>query len=255
MTFIDSHTHLFDIKFDEDRQMVVQRALEAGVERLYLPNIDVHTVDAMLSMVKKWPENCFPMLGLHPCSVGADYKDQLNSLYDLIDEGNYFAIGETGLDFYWDTTYKKEQIAAFEEQIDWAIDKKLPIVIHTRNSIPEGIEKIKEKQKGNLTGVFHCFSGTVEEAGQIVELGFYIGIGGVATFKNGGLEPVLKAIPLESLLLETDSPYLAPTPHRGKRNESAYIPLIAQKIADVKEISIEEVEIVTTENALNLFGK
>lgn len=255
MTFIDSHTHLFDISFNHDREAMLDRALEAGVTRMYLPNIDAETTESLFTVTSKWPEICFPMLGLHPCSVKEDYQEQLESLRILADKHPVKAIGEIGLDFYWDLTFKEEQIAAFRQQIDWALGMDLPIAIHTRNSIPEGIQIVKEKQKGHLTGVFHCFSGTLEQAQQIIDLGFYLGIGGVATFKNGGLEPLLKQLDLSRILLETDAPYLAPVPYRGKRNESAYIPLIAQKIAAIKEISIEEVAEKTTDNALKLFEK
>lgn len=255
MTFIDSHTHLFDTQFDEDRQVMIQRAIDAGVERMYLPNIDVATVKPMLSMVQKWPNHCFPMLGLHPCSVKADFQSELNKLQQLLPQYSFSAIGEIGLDFYWDTTFKEQQLKAFEIQIDWALTADLPIVIHTRNSIKEGIEMAASRQNGNLKGVFHCFNGTVEEAKYIVNLGFYLGIGGVATFKNGGLAPVLKEIDLSHILLETDAPYLSPVPFRGKRNESAYLPLIAQKIADIKEVMLEKVAAQTTENALKLFTK
>lgn len=255
MSFIDSHTHLFAEAFDEDRDAVVERAIAAGVEKMYLPNIDVDTVSAMLQMVEQWPANCFPMIGLHPCSVKADFQVQLETLETYLRQQSFSAIGEVGLDFYWDTTFKQEQLLAFGQQIDWALAEDLPVVIHTRNSIDEGISMIEEKQNGALRGVFHCFSGSIEQAKKIIDLGFYIGIGGVATFKNGGLTPVLNDINLKHILLETDSPYLAPVPYRGKRNESSYIQLIAQKIADIKETTIEEVAAITTQNADNLFEK
>lgn len=253
MKFVDSHTHLFAEEFDKDRDAIIARALAAGVDKMYLPNIDVDTVPGMLQMAEKWPANCFPMIGLHPCSVKADFQSQLDKLAAYFQQQHFWAIGEVGLDFYWDTTFKQEQVLAFGQQIDWAITKDLPVVIHTRNSIDEGIALIEKKQNGALRGVFHCFSGSIEQAQKIIALGFYIGIGGVATFKNGGLAPVLKEIDLKHVLLETDSPYLAPVPHRGKRNESSYIPIIAQKIADIKEIAIERVAEMTTQNAADLF--
>jgi len=253
MTFIDSHTHLFAEEFDDDRDAVVARALAAGVDKMYLPNIDVDTVSAMLQMAEKWPANCLPMIGLHPCSVKADFQQQLDTLAIYLQQRRFWAIGEVGLDFYWDTTFKREQLLAFGQQIDWALTEDLPVVIHTRNSIDEGISMIEGKQNGALRGVFHCFSGSAEQARKIIDLGFYIGIGGVATFKNGGLAPVLKDIDLKHVLLETDAPYLAPVPYRGKRNESSYIPVIAQKIADIKEMTIERVADITTRNAMNLF--
>lgn len=255
MTFIDSHTHLFDAQFDEDRLEMIQRSIDAGVAHMYLPNIDVSTVKPMLDMVLQWPANCFPMLGLHPCSVNAGFQSELDKLYPLLRQYPFVAIGEIGLDFYWDTTFKEQQLQAFETQVDWALEVDLPIVIHTRKSITEGIASVAARQNEKLRGAFHCFSGTVAEAQQIIDLGFYLGIGGVATFKNGGLEPVLKAIDLSHLLLETDAPYLAPVPFRGKRNESAYIPIIAQKIAEIKGISLAEVAEQTSQNALNLFEK
>lgn len=254
MKFIDSHSHLFDASFDEDRGAVIDRALSAGVYKICLPNIDVSTTAAMMSMVKRWPDCCYPMIGLHPGSVKADFKEQLALLYQQLENEVFCAIGEVGLDFYWDLTYKAEQEQAFEEQICWAGDFHLPLVIHTRNSIDEGIRQVKARQKGQLSGVFHCFGGTIEQAKEVLDLGFYLGIGGIATFKNGGLEPLLQEVPLESILLETDAPYLAPVPYRGKRNESAYIPLIAERIASIKQINVEEVAAVTTKNCLNLFG-
>ncbi|HET8573544.1 MAG TPA: TatD family hydrolase [Edaphocola sp.] len=255
MKFTDSHTHLFAEEFDDDRDAVVARALAAGVDKMYLPNIDTGTVPAMLQMAEKWPANCFPMIGLHPCSVKAGFQRQLDKLAAYFQQQHFWAIGEVGLDFYWDTAFRQEQVSAFQQQIDWALVQDLPVVIHTRNSIDECISIIEKKQNGSLRGVFHCFSGNVEQAQKIIALGFYIGIGGVATFKNGGLAPVLKEIGLKRILLETDSPYLAPVPYRGKRNESSYIPVIAQKIADIKEITLEQVSEVTTRNAAHLFEK
>lgn len=231
----------------------MQRAIESGVEKMYLPNIDTETVAPMLAMKRQWPENCFPMLGLHPCSVKENFQEELTALYAWFEKEEFVAVGEIGLDFYWDKTFEKQQQEAFETQIGWALSKNLPIVIHTRNSLKEGIETIRKMQNGNLKGVFHCFSGSPEEAEQIIDMGFYIGIGGVATFKNGGLDPVLQSVGLEHILLETDAPYLAPVPYRGKRNESANIPLIAQKISDVKAIRIEDVATTTTQNTYKLF--
>lgn len=253
MIFVDSHTHLFDTQFDQDRTAMMQRAIASGVEKMYLPNIDTETVAPMLAMKRQWPENCFPMLGLHPCSVKENFQEELTALYAWFEKEEFVAVGEIGLDFYWDKTFEKQQQEAFETQIGWALSKNLPIVIHTRNSLKEGIETIRKMQNGNLKGVFHCFSGSPEEAEQIIDMGFYIGIGGVATFKNGGLDPVLQSVGLEHILLETDAPYLAPVPYRGKRNESANIPLIAQKISDVKAIRIEDVATTTTQNTYKLF--
>jgi len=253
--FIDSHTHLFDTAFDQDRAETMSRALDAGVLRMYLPNIDVQTVDAMLLMADTWPEHCFPMLGLHPCSVKEDYREVLAALYERFEAHRFAAIGEIGLDYHWDTAFKEEQKVAFQQQIDWAKKRGLPIAIHTRDSFEDALAMVEANQDGSLSGVFHCFTGSAEEARRVVDTGFYIGIGGIATFKNGGLAPVLQQMSLSHILLETDAPYLAPAPHRGKRNESAYIPLIAQKVAEVKEVSVAQVAEITTKNALNLFDK
>lgn len=251
--FIDSHAHLYDEQFDNDRSLMIQKAIDNGVEKMLLPNCDLSTMKPMLEIAKQWPSNCFPMLGLHPCYVKEDFVTVLFELEKCLEQEQFCAIGEIGLDYHWDLDYVAEQKQAFEIQIDWALNKDLPIVIHTRKSITDGIELVKKKQNGNLTGVFHCFGGTIEEAKEITDLGFYLGIGGVATFKNGGLIELLQEIDLKHLLLETDAPYLAPVPLRGKRNESAYIPIIAQKIADIKTCSLQEVEQQTSINTINLF--
>lgn len=255
LIFTDTHTHLYDEQFDHDREDMIKRALEAGITRMYLPNCDQDTITPMMSMAEKWPDHCFPMMGLHPCSVKEDFPEILAAMELLLEQRVFYAIGETGLDFYWDTRYAKEQVQAFEQQIGWAKAKALPIVIHTRNSLTEGIGILTKMQDGRLNGVFHCFSGTAEEAKRIIDLGFFVGIGGVATFKNSGLDLLLKEIDLKHILLETDAPYLAPVPYRGKRNESAYIPLIAQKVADIKAISVAAVASITTRNAQQLFEK
>jgi TatD DNase family protein len=255
LVFTDTHAHLYDAQFDRDREDIIQRCLDAGVTRIFLPNCDLDTIDPMMDMVKKWPGCCFPMMGLHPCSVKEDVKEVLTAMEVYLAEGSFFAIGEIGLDFYWDTRFVKEQVRAFEHQISWALSAELPIVVHTRNSIAEGIEVVTRMQQGSLSGVFHCFSGNLEEAKKIIDLGFSLGIGGVATFKKSGLDILLQEIDLKHIVLETDAPYLAPVPFRGKRNESAYIPLIAQKIADIKSISLETVAAITTGNARALFLK
>jgi len=251
--FIDSHAHLYDGQFDADREDVMQRAFDSGVEKVLLPNCDLETVMPMMEMVSHWPKNCFPMMGLHPCYVKENYKQELAEMLVLLDQHQFCAIGEIGLDYHWDLTFAEEQKTAFEIQVNWALERDLPIVIHTRKSIPDGISMIEKKQNGQLKGVFHCFGGTIEEAKTITGLGFYLGIGGVASFKNGGLKELLKEVELEHIILETDAPYLAPVPYRGKRNESAYIPLIAQTIADIKGCSVQEVEERTTRNTTQLF--
>lgn len=251
--FIDTHTHLYDPQFDEDRDVIIARAMENNVGKMLLPNCDLGTVQSMMNMVEKWPDQCYPMLGLHPCYVGEQFQNDLNSLEKLLIQHQFCAIGEIGLDFHWDVTFIEQQKSAFQQQIIWALNLQLPIAIHTRKSIPESISIVRHHQNGNLKGVFHCFSGTLEEAKEIIDLGFYLGIGGVVTFKNGGINNIIKEIDLKHLILETDAPYLAPVPYRGKRNESAYIPIIAQKIADLKEINLEKVEQQTTLNAIDLF--
>lgn len=253
MQFIDTHTHLFSKQFNADRDEVVQRAIAAGVGLMLLPNIDVESLQGMYELSKEFPQNCLPMIGLHPTEVNADYEKELEKIENQFGKYDFIAIGETGLDYYWDTTFKEQQKASFQKQIDWAKEKKLPLAIHTRNSFDDAIEMILTAKNTDLNGVFHCFSGSLADAEKVMSAGFYMGIGGVATFKNGGLAEILTDIPMEYLVLETDSPYLAPVPYRGKRNESAYIPLIAQKLAEIKNTSIEEVAEITTQNAKKLF--
>lgn len=253
MHFIDSHTHLFSTEFDEDRDQVMQRAMAAGVTRMYLPNIDSGTIPAMVDLESRYPGTAFAMMGLHPCSVQANVAEELGVVRDWLALRSFSAVGEIGLDFYWDQTFRDQQIEAFSTQIDWAIDYGLPVVIHSRASTRECIDIVGSKQTGLLRGIFHCFSGTPEEAARITELGFLVGIGGVVTFKKSSLPELLGGVDLEHIVLETDSPYLAPSPYRGKRNESAYIPLIAERIAEIKQVSVEQVAHVTTENALRVF--
>lgn len=251
--FIDTHAHLYDQSFQKDIDHVVSNALNNGVSLALMPNCDTGTLSDMLKLEKKYPSFFRSMLGLHPTYVKEDFLAQLYEMEDKLQHHSFCAIGECGLDYYWDKTFVDQQKEAFNIQINWAKKYHLPIVIHTRDSVSEGIEMIKRALNENLKGVFHCFSGSIEEAAQIVEMGFYLGIGGISTFKNGGLEDVIEATPLSALILETDAPYLAPTPYRGKRNESAYIPLIAARVAEIKKITVEEVAVVTTENAYKLF--
>ena len=255
MNFIDTHTHLYDEQFDEDRKEAVQNAIDAGVTKMYLPNCNSETIDGMLDLAKQFPENCIPMMGLHPCYVKENYKEELKIVEKHLATNSYSAVGEIGLDYYWDTSFKEQQIQAFETQIDWALHYDLPIVIHTRNSLQDGIDIVKKKQNGKLKGIFHCFGGSLQEAQQIIDVGFYLGIGGVVTFKNSKLPETLKKIDLKHLVLETDAPYLAPTPYRGKRNESSYIPLVAEKLVDIKQTPLADIARITTENALELFNK
>lgn len=253
MTLVDTHCHLYLTDFEDDRQQIIDRALAEGVQKMYLPAIDSSELERLLMLEKAFPEHCIPMMGLHPCSVKENYEDELRLVEVQLRHRRFAAVGEVGLDFYWDVSFTAQQYVAFRRQVDWAAELGLPVVIHSRNSLDESIGVIREKQKGRLKGIFHCFSGSVEQARQIIELGFYLGIGGVITYKNAGLAEVLKDVPLESMVLETDAPYLTPVPYRGKRNESSYIKYVAQKLADVKGVSVEEVAAVTTANAENIF--
>ena len=250
--FTDTHTHLYDERLmaDEDQ---VPRAIRAGVSRLYMPNCDSSTINGMLEIADRWPENCMPMMGLHPCYIKENNKAELDLVAEWLQKRKFYAVGEIGLDYYWDMTFKEQQIAAFELQIDWALQYGLPIVIHSRESTADCIDVVRRKQDGRLKGIFHCFSGTVEEAKAAVDLGFYLGIGGVVTYKKTNLPEIITEVTLANIVLETDAPYLAPVPHRGKRNESSYIPVIAQRIADILATDVAEVGMVTTINAQNIF--
>ncbi|MFT3932904.1 MAG: TatD family hydrolase [Chitinophagaceae bacterium] len=252
---IDTHCHLYADAFDKDRKAMMERAIAAGVNKFYLPAIDSTVIDGMLQMEKDYAGHCFAMMGLHPCSVKEDYEKELGIAESWLKQRKFAAIGETGLDFYWDKTYTAQQYEAFKKQIVWAKEYKIPIVIHSRESTPECIAVIKEMYDANLTGVFHCFGGSIEEAEQIIDLGFYLGIGGVITYKNSGLAAVIAQLPLDNIVLETDAPYLSPVPFRGKRNESSYLVHVVQKIAEAKNISTTEVEEITTQNAQLLFEK
>jgi TatD DNase family protein len=252
--FIDTHTHLYDEQFDADRSTIIDKAIASGVNKMYLPNCDHTTIEPMMAMAEKWPQHCFPMMGVHPCYIKENYREELKIAEEWLNKASFSAIGEIGLDYYWDKTFIAEQKEAFNLQMDWALQLNLPIVIHTRDSLQDGIGMVRNRQHGNLKGIFHCFGGTLEEAKQIIDLGFYLGIGGVCTFKKSNLPEVLNEIPLQHIVLETDAPYLAPVPYRGKRNESSYIPLIGTKIAEIKKCSIAEVAKITTHNAEFIFG-
>ena len=251
---VDTHCHVYLPEFDDDRQGVYERAAREKVEKILLPAIDSSTHDSMLRREQESPGSLVSMMGLHPCSVKANYKDELKEARNHFDHRKFISVGEIGLDFYWDKTYTKEQYTAFHEQIDWALHYEIPIVIHSRESIDECISVVKEHQKGKLRGVFHCFSGTEKQAGEIIDLGFYLGIGGVLTFKNAGLDKVMENFSLERVVLETDAPYLAPVPFRGKRNEPSYLRYVAEKLAFIKGMEVEQVVSETTENANVLFG-
>ena len=252
---IDTHTHLYSKEFDADRDTIIRDAIQNGVEKMLLPNIDVDSITGMLELVKKFPQHCYPMMGLHPCSVTASWENDLATIRHWLDKGGYCAIGEIGIDLYWDKSTLAFQQQAFRTQVQWAKEKNLPVVIHVREAFNETFEIIDDLNDDQLTGVFHCFSGNLEQARHIISYsGFKLGIGGVATFKNGGLDKVLPHIDLQHLVLETDSPYLAPVPHRGKRNESVYLRIIAQRLAEIKETDFDTIDKVTTQNALELFS-
>lgn len=249
----DSHAHIYLDEFKVDRSDMLYRCREKGVEKIYMPNIDHTSIDLMLELESKHPDTCIAMMGLHPCSVKKDFEKELYLVEQWLNKRKFAAIGEMGTDLYWDKTFWDQQKEAFEIQVGWAKKFDLPIVIHCRETIDETIAMVEKFQDGNLKGVFHCFTGSIEQANRITKLGFYLGLGGVSTFKNGGLDKVIPELDLDFVVLETDSPYLSPVPHRGKRNEPAYIPLIGEKVASFKEVALDELRRVTTHNATSLF--
>lgn len=254
MKLIDTHTHLYLEDFKADIEEIILRAQHVGVEKFYLPAIDSSETTNVLELEKKYPGVCFAMAGLHPCSVKENYEEELDQIKNSLAARKYCGIGETGLDFYWDRTFEKQQLIALEKQLEWALEFNTPIILHTRNATDETINVVKPFAKKGVRGIFHCFGGTKQNAIDIIEMGFYMGIGGVVTYKNSGLDKVLLEINCDNLVLETDAPYLTPAPFRGKRNESSYLPLIAEKIAIIYNLPIEEIARITTENAEKLFG-
>ncbi len=253
--FIDTHCHLYLEDFKTDITSVFQRALDKGVSRFYLPAIDSSEMNNMIALEKKFPKFCRLMTGLHPCSVKAETLDfELGEVKSWLAKRKFAAVGEIGLDFYWDASTAALQLTAFEHQMQLALDYRLPIVIHSRNAMPDTIAAVKPFAHKGLKGIFHCFGGSAEEATAITDMGFYLGIGGVVTYKKAGLDEVIRAIGIEHVVLETDAPYLTPSPHRGKRNESAYIPIIAAKVAEAAALSLEDVARITTRNARIIFG-
>ena len=255
MHWIDTHCHLYANEFDADRTLMINRAIEAGIDKMMLPNIDESSIQFMDSLVNEFPGHCYAMMGLHPGSVKEDYKPILDRMEALIHQGQYVGVGETGIDLYWDVTYKEQQIDAFRIQIQWGKELDLPVIIHSRESLDLNISIIAEEQDGRLKGIFHCFGGTEEQAKSIYDLGFKVGIGGTVTYKNSTLSSVLPKIPTSMIVLETDSPYLAPVPFRGKRNESANLTLVGEKVAEILGISAAELASMTTDNAREVFGK
>jgi TatD DNase family protein len=253
MILTDSHAHLYLEQFEPDRHEVILNAINQGVRYMILPNIDKDSVSPMMDLVRDFPQHCFPMIGLHPTSVGKDYSIHLKAVKEWLKKEKFCAIGEMGIDLYWDKAYFGEQQEAFRIQVNLALEYNLPLVIHSRNSFDEIFALLNEVYTPELRGVFHCFTGTYEQAEHIIELGFMLGIGGVITYKNSGLAEVVEKVGMENLLLETDAPFLAPIPYRGKRNESAYIIEIARKLAEIKGLKVEEVAEITTRNAMELF--
>jgi TatD DNase family protein len=254
-TLIDTHAHLYSSKFEQDRPAMIHRALQAGVSRMYLPNIDAESIESMLALEAAFPENCFAMMGLHPCSVQADtYETELALVEKWLQERKWAGVGETGIDLYWDKTTLEIQQLAFARQCEWAKDLNIPIIIHSREANQESIEVVRKAQDGRLRGIFHCFSGSLEEARTMIDLGFMLGVGGTLTYPKSELPAVLREIPLEHIVLETDAPYLPPVPHRGKRNESAFIKHTAEALSEAKVLPLAEIARTTTANALRMFG-
>ncbi len=255
MQFIDTHCHLYLPEFSDDLDAVFMRAEAAGVKKFYLPAIDSSVINDMLALENNYPEKCCAMAGLHPCSVNENYKQELQEVENMLGKRSFAAIGEIGLDFYWSTEFTNQQYNVFNTQMQWALQKNMPIVIHTRNAMQQTIDMVKPFAAKGLTGIFHCFGGSYENAMEIINMNFYLGIGGVLTYKKSGLDEVINKISLDKIVLETDAPYLTPVPYRGKRNESSYIKIIAEKLAAVKNVSLEEVAAITTANAEKIFNK
>lgn len=253
MRFIDTHSHIYDETMLLDIEVILKNAISNGVEKILMPGIDSRCINNMLALEQKYPQQCIAMMGLHPCYVKEDYEQELKIVEDWLAKRKFVAIGEIGLDFYWDKTFAEQQHEAFELQMQWALDYELPIVIHTRNAMGETIELVKPFAKKGLRGVFHCFSGSKESAEQIINFGFHLGLGGVLTYKNAGVAEAIADIPMEWLVLETDAPYLSPVPYRGKRNEPAYMIEVAKKLAAIKNIPLHEVAEITTKNAASIF--
>lgn len=250
----DTHTHLYSSQFDEDRKEMMQRAKDAGVSRFFIPAIDSSYTESMLRLEKNYPNDVFLMMGLHPTSVKENYKEELGKVKKWIEQRDFVGIGEIGIDLYWDKTFLAQQQEAFRTQIQWAKEKSLPIVIHCRDAFNEIFEILEEEKDTNLHGIFHCFTGNLQQAKQAVSYGMKLGIGGVVTFKNGKIDQFLNEIDIKHIVLETDSPYLAPTPYRGKRNESSYLTQVIDKLVAIYGISFQEIADITTQNSKDVFG-
>jgi len=254
MIITDTHTHLYSEQFNDDRNEMIKRAIDAGVSRLFVPAIDSTYFDAMLDLEKSFPKNTFLMMGLHPTHVKENFKQELAFVKEWLDKRTFYAVGEIGIDLYWDKSFLKQQQMAFKTQIKWAKEKNLPIVIHCREAFDEIFEVLEEEKDDQLFGIFHCFSGTLEQAKKAISYNMKLGIGGVVTFKNGKIDQFLNEIPIENIVLETDAPYLAPAPFRGKRNESSYILKVLEKLADIYNVSPQEIADITTQNSKSIFG-
>lgn len=253
MEWVDTHSHIYLPEFDEDREAVVQRALAQGVRTLLLPNVDDTTVEPMLRLCAQHPEMCYPMMALHPTSVTSDYEEAMNRVEQQLSTNTFVAIGECGMDLYWDKTFQRQQEEVLRQHLKWAKAYRLPVIIHCREAFGEIMHVVKQEQNGSLTGIFHCFSGDVQQAQQVIDEGFVLGIGGVVTYKKSLLGTVLEAVGARHIVMETDSPYLAPVPYRGKRNESAYLVYSAQKVAEILQMPLNELAAITTQNVSRLF--
>ncbi|MEX0883960.1 MAG: TatD family hydrolase [Cyclobacteriaceae bacterium] len=253
MKLIETHAHIYSKKYDQDRDSVIERSIEKGIRKIFMPNIDLESIEPMLQLEKAYPDFCYPMIGLHPCDVDQDFEKKLEVMESWLNKHPFSGIGESGTDLYWDKTFFDHQKESLKTHIHWAKEKKLPLILHCRESLGPTIELVQDYRDKDLTGIFHCFSGTLEQAQDIIEMGFFLGIGGTVTYKNSGVGAVLEKIGLAHLVLETDSPYLAPVPFRGKRNAPEYLPYIAEKIAEYTGNKVEEVAEITNRNAMKIF--
>ena len=253
MELIDTHAHIYLEQFNNDRKEVIAGAIRSSVSKIFLPNIDTSTLSSVMDLEAGFQGTCYALIGLHPCSVNSDFEKELKSMEEWLGKRSFSGIGETGTDLYWDKSYRTQQIESLEIQVNWADSYKLPVILHSRDSLDLSIQIIEKNHTEDLSGIFHCFTGSLEQARRIIDLGFYLGIGGVLTFKNSGLGSVIENIPPEKIVLETDSPYLTPHPYRGKRNEPAYLNLIAKRLAEIYDTDILTIADITTENARKVF--